>query len=69
MRENKLSMACNKFDEFKMFSEESVEAMMIRFTKILEVVAIYKNKFKQQEKNLKVMLMGNATRKYPNSQM
>lgn len=55
-QENKLSMACNNFNEFKMLPGETVEQMRDRFMKItLEIAAIKKDKFTQRELNLKVI--------------
>lgn len=55
MKKNKLYIACNKFDDFKMLPRETIEGMKICFTKIfLEIDAIKLNKYTQHEKNLKV---------------
>ena len=55
IQENKLSIACNKFEEFKIKSRETIAQMKNRFTEVLiEIDMIDKNKYSQQEKNLKV---------------
>lgn len=56
MLENKLSFACNKFDDFKTQAGQSIEKMKNDFFEIiLEIAAIKNDKYTQRELNLKVI--------------
>lgn len=56
MLENKLSIACNKLDNFKMLHKESIEQMKNMYIEItLEINAIKPDKYKQRELNQKVI--------------
>lgn len=56
MRENKLSNACNKLDDFKMKHKETIEQMKNHFIEILlEINAIRPDKYTQSELNRKVI--------------
>lgn len=56
MLENKLSMACNKLNDFKMLQGETIEHMKNRFIDItLEITAIKADKYNQCELNQKVI--------------
>ena len=56
MLENKLSVACSKFEEFKMQPMETIDQLKNRFTMItLEIAALKKDKYTQRELNLKVI--------------
>ncbi|XP_057788401.1 uncharacterized protein LOC131005421 [Salvia miltiorrhiza] len=56
IKENKLSIACQKFDSFLMIKNESVEEMKYRFNQILnEVQSISKDKYTQREINLMIL--------------
>ncbi|XP_057778091.1 uncharacterized protein LOC130996840 [Salvia miltiorrhiza] len=55
IKENKLSIACQKFDSFLMLKNESVKEMELRFNQILnKVQSISKDKYTQREINLKI---------------
>lgn len=54
MIENKLAMACNKLDDFKMLHEESIEQMINWFVEItLEIASINADKYTLRELNQK----------------
>ncbi|XP_057779691.1 uncharacterized protein LOC130998277 [Salvia miltiorrhiza] len=56
IKENKLSIACQKFDIFLMLKNELVEEMEYKFNQILnEVQSISKDKYTQREINLKIL--------------
>ncbi|XP_057803501.1 uncharacterized protein LOC131018811 [Salvia miltiorrhiza] len=56
IKQNKLSIACQKFDNFQMLKNELIEEMEFRFHQILnEVQAISRNKYTQHEINLKII--------------
>lgn len=56
MLENKLSIACSKFDNFKILPRETIEKMKNQFIEItLEIASVKPKKYTQHELNLKVM--------------
>lgn len=56
MMENKFSMVCNKFDEFKMQPGETIDHMKTWFLEItIEISTLKKYKYTQREMNLKVI--------------
>ncbi|XP_057770892.1 uncharacterized protein LOC130990684 [Salvia miltiorrhiza] len=54
--ENKLSIACQKFDSFKMLKNESVDEMEYKFNQLLnKIQSMSKDKYNQRDINLKVI--------------